>query len=275
VFSPRHSLKASYSRTRQYLLIASNSNTGTPLDIWISANPNIKPQIGDLYSLGYYRNFWDDRLETSLEVYYKDMKNQVAFREFAQPQFNSNLEEDLRFGKGKAYGFEFMLKKTQGRFTGWLSYSWSRSLRKIRDIQEKDWYPSPYDRPHDLTLVGMYDLTKRISISANWTYKSGRPISAPVERYEYGNLILPQYPGRNQDRMPDYHRLDLGVTIQSKQKPGRKFEGEWVFSVYNLYAHKNADALYFEQNEENYYKTQAMRTTYFTFFPAVTYNFKF
>ena len=275
LFSAKNSIKASYSRTRQNLLIASNSNTGTPLDIWISANPNIKPQIGNIYGAGYFRNLLDNTIETSLEVYFKDMKNQVAFKEFAQPQFNPNLEEDLRFGKGRAYGVELMIKRSEGRLSGWISYSWSRSERKINDIQEKDWYPSPYDRPHDLSVVAMYDLTRRISISANWTYKTGRPVNAPVERYEYGNLILPQYPGRNQDRMPDYHRLDIGVTLKGKDKPDKLINGEWVFSIYNAYAHKNADALYFEQDSDNFYETHAMRTTYFTIFPSVTYNFKF
>ncbi len=275
LFSEKSSIKASYSRTRQYLLIASNSNTGTPLDVWISSDPNIKPQVGDLYSAGYFRNFRDNSLETSLEVYYKDMENQVAFEEFAQPQFNPNMIEVLRFGKGRAYGIELMMKKPQGRLSGWISYSWSRSERKIQDIQEKDWYPSPYDRTHDFTVVAMYDLNERISLSANWTFKTGRPVNAPVERYEYGNLILPEYPGRNQDRMPNYHRLDLGVTIKGKKDPKKIFQGDWVFSIYNAYAHKNADALYFEQDQNNFYETRAMRTTYFTIFPSVTYNFKF
>ncbi|MBS3806222.1 MAG: TonB-dependent receptor [Bacteroidales bacterium] len=273
-FSPRHSIKASYSRTRQHLLIASNSNSGTPLDVWISANPNIKPQVGDQYSVGYFRNFFDNQLESSLEVYYKDMQHQVAFDEFAQPQFNPEMIEDLRFGRGKAYGLELLFKKPAGRLSGWLSYSYSRSMRKIRDIQEKDWYPSPYDRPHDLTLVAMFDLTPRISLSANWTIKSGRPLNAPAARYEYGNLVLPYYSGRNQDRMPAYHRLDLGVTIQGKQKPNRDYRGKWVFSVYNVYARKNADAIYFTQGR-NHYTTKAMRTTYFTIFPSVSYNFSF
>ncbi len=273
-FSPRHSLKASYSRTRQYLLIASNSNSGTPLDVWVSANPNIKPQVADQYSLGYFRNFMDNRIETSLEFYYKNMQNQIAFDEFAQPQFNPDMEEDLRFGKGKAYGLELMIRKNTGRLSGWLSYSYSRSMRKINDIQEKDWYPSPYDRPHDLTLVAMYDLTPRVSLSANWTIKSGRPLNAPAARYEYGNLVIPYYTGRNQDRMPTYHRLDLSVTLQGKKKPGRNFRGEWIFSVYNAYARKNADAIYFTQSS-NTYNTKAMRTSYFSIFPSVSYHFSF
>ena len=274
-FTPRQSIKASYSRTRQYLLIASNSNTGSPLDVWISANPNIKPQIADQYSLGYFRNWFDNQLETSLEVYYKKMKNQVAFDEFARPQFNPDMEEDLRFGKGRAYGMELMIRKPSGRLNGWLSYSWSRSMRKIKDIQEKDWYPSPYDRPHDLSLVAMYDISPRISLSANWTIKSGRPLNAPASRYEYGNLIIPYYTGRNQDRMPTYHRLDLGVIIEGKEKPRSNFNSQWVFSVYNAYAHKNADAIYFSQARNGSLKTKAFRTTYFTIFPSVTYNFSF
>ena len=275
VLSDNQSVKASYSRTRQYLLIASNSNTGSPLDVWISANPNIEPQVGDQYSMGYFRNFLDNKIETSIEVYYKNMQNQVAFKAFAQPQFNQDMEEELRFGKGKAYGTELMIRKNEGRLTGWLSYAYSRSIRKINDIQEKNWYPSPYDRPHDLTLVAMYDLTPRIGLSANWTFKTGRPLNAPSARYEYGNLVLPYYPGRNHDRMPNYHRLDLGVTIKSKPDPERNFEGEWVFSIYNAYAHKNADAIYFTQDREDFFETNAMRTSYFTIFPSVTYNFKF
>ncbi len=275
VFSEKHSVKASYSRTRQYMFVASNSRSGNPLDIWMSANPNIEPQYGDQYSSGYYRNFLDNKIETSLDIYYKTMRNQVAFKAFAEPQFNPDIEEDLRFGKGRAYGLELMLRKPDGRLNGWISYSYSRSERKITDIQEDDWFPSPYDRPHDLSIVAMYDISERVSFSANWTYKTGRPLNAPAARYEYGNLVLPYYPGRNQDRMPDYHRLDLSVTIAGEQKPSKKFHGEWVISVYNAYARKNADALFFEQENFDSYKTQATRVSYFTIFPSVSYKFKF
>jgi hypothetical protein len=275
VLSDKHSLKTSYSRTRQYMFVASNSRSGNPLDIWMSANPNIEPQYGDQYSAGYYRNFFDNRIETSLDVYYKTMRNQVAFEAFAEPQFNPDIEEDLRFGKGRAYGLELMIRKPEGRLSGWISYAYSRSERKINDIQEKDWYPSPYDRPHDLSIVAMYDFSERVSLSANWTYKTGRPLNAPAARYEYGNLVLPYYPGRNQDRMPDYHRLDLSVTIAGEQKPSKKFHGEWVISVYNAYARKNADALFFEQENFDSYKTQATKISYFTIFPSVSYKFNF
>jgi hypothetical protein len=275
VLSDKHSIKASYSRTRQYMFVASNSRSGNPLDIWMSANPNIEPQYGDQYSTGYYRNFFDNKIETSLDVYYKNMYNQVAFRAFAEPQFNPDIEEDLRFGKGRAYGVELMIRKPEGKLSGWISYSYSRSEKKINDIQEKGWFPSPYDRPHDISVVAMYDFSERVNFSANWTYKTGRPLNAPAARYEYGNLVLPYYPGRNQDRMPDYHRLDLSVTIEGKKKPSKKNHGEWVFSIYNAYARKNADALFFEQDDFDSYETQATKVSYFTIFPSVSYKFNF
>jgi hypothetical protein len=203
------------------------------------------------------------------------MQNQIAFKAFAEPQFNPDIEEDLRFGKGRAYGLELMIRKPEGRLSGWISYSYSRSERKIKDIQEEGWFPSPYDRPHDLSIVAMYDISQRISLSANWTYKTGRPLNAPAARYEYGSLVLPYYPGRNQDRMPDYHRLDLSVTIAGEEKPSKKFHGEWVISVYNAYARKNADALFFEQEDFDSYETQATKVSYFTIFPSVSYKFNF
>ncbi len=275
VLSDDQSIKASYSRTSQYIFIASNSRRGNPLDVWMSANPNIKPQVGDQYSTGYYRNFFDNKVETSVDIYYKDMQNQVAFREFAEPQFNPNIEEDLRFGKGRAYGAELMIKKTKGRLSGWISYSYSVSELKIDDIQHKGWYPSPFDRPHDLSIVAMYDLTNRISISANWSYKTGRPLNAPAARYEYGGVIAPYYSGRNQDRMPDYHQLDFNITIKNKEKASQLINGEWVISVNNAYARKNADALFFQQEAYNSYETKAKKVSYYTIFPSVSYNFKF
>ncbi|MFC2138978.1 TonB-dependent receptor plug domain-containing protein, partial [Bacteroidota bacterium] len=210
ILNDKHSIKASYSRTQQYLFIASNSTTGNPIDVWISVNPNIEPQISDQVSIGYFRNFLDNSIETSLETYYKETMNQVAFKEFAQPQFNEYIEEDLRFGIGRAYGIELLIKKPEGKLNGWIGYEYSRSELKINDIQEKDWFLSPYDSPHDFTIVLIYNIFKRINISGNWLWRSGQPLNAPAMRYEYGNLVLPFYPGRNTDRLPNYHRLDLG-----------------------------------------------------------------
>lgn len=275
IINEKQSIKASYSRTRQYMLIASNSTTGNPLDVWILSNPNIKPLLCDQVSAGYFRNFFDNTLETSIEVYFKNTQNQVAFKEFAEPQFNELIEEDLRFGKGQSYGLELLIKKPEGRLNGWISYDYSVSKFKIEDIQEKDWFYSPYDSPHDVTLVAIYNLSKRLDISANWLWKKGQPLNAPSMRYEYGNLILPVFPGRNQDRLPNYHRLDLSVTLHPVFSKKRKWSDELILSVYNVYNYKTPDIIYFKRDETDYYKTQAMRVTYIPFFPSLTYNFKF
>ncbi|MBN1117995.1 MAG: TonB-dependent receptor [Bacteroidales bacterium] len=275
VINDKQSIKSSYSRTYQYMSIASNSTTGNPLDVWILTTPNIKPQICDQVSAGYFRNFFDNAIETSVEVYYKKTQNQVAFKEFAQPQFNELIEEDLRFGKGKAYGLELLIKKPGGRLNGWISYEYSVSKMKIKDIQEKDWFFSPYDSPHDFTIVGIYNLSKKIDISATWLWKKGQPFNAPAMRYEYGNLIFPYYPGRNQDRLPDMHRLDFSLTIHNILIKNPKRSDELVLSVYNAYNYKTPDIIYFKQNVTDYYKTDAVQVTYIPFFPSITYNFKF
>jgi hypothetical protein len=275
IIDQTQSVKTSYSRTRQYMLVASNSTSGSPIDVWISVNPNIKPMISDQVSLGYFRNFMDNVLETSIEVYYKESKNNVAFKEFAQPQFNEFMEEDLRFGIGKAYGLEILIKKQEGRLTGWVGYELSRSELKIRDIQEKKWFPSPYDSPHDITIVAMYELSARWSISANWLWRSGQPLNAPSMRYQYGGLILPYYPGRNRDRLPDYHRMDLGITLQQIFSASyTKWTDELVLSVYNVYFQRNPDLIDFSQTDEQFV-TQATKYTFIPFFPSLTYNFKF
>ncbi len=267
------SVKASYSRTRQYLQIASNSVSGTPLDIWIPSGPNIKPQLADQYSIGYFHNFFDDQLRTSVEIYYKDMYNQIDFKEFAQPYLNEQIEGLLRFGEGRAYGAEFFIEKPEGDFTGWISYTYSHSERKINDIQEKDWFNSPYDIPHDLSIVAMYQVAPRLSVSANWVYRTGLPFVAPSQRWEYGNIIIPQFTKRNNDRMPDYHRLDVG--IEYKNKPKTYYQSSWTLSVYNAYNQRNSNSIYFIQDEENPQKTKAMSIAMFKIIPTITWNFKF
>ncbi len=275
VLSEKNSIKWGYTRTRQYLQIASNSTSGTPIDIWIPSSPNVKPQIADQYSIGYFRNFKNNIIKTSIELYYKNMQNQVDFKEFAQPHLNPEIEGELRFGKGRAYGLELMIEKSEGKLTGWVSYTLSKSERNTRDIQEKGWYTSPYDIPHDISVVAAYKLTNRILLSANWVYQSGRPINAPVARWEYGDLILPYFPGRNNDRMPDYHRLDLGLELKGKLKSAKRFESSLVFSIYNVYNRKNANTVYFVQDYETQTVTKAMKVSLFRIMPSITYNFKF
>ena len=275
ILSPDNSIKMGYTRTRQYLQVATNSTSGTPLDVWIPSSPNIKPQTADQYSIGYFRNIKDNRIKTSVEIYYKHMQNQIDFKEFAEPYLNPQIEGELRFGKGRAYGAEFLVEKNEGKLTGWLSYTLSRTERNITDIQEKGWFTSIYDIPHDFSVVASYNAAKRVVLSINWVYQSGRPLNSPVARWEYGNLILPYYPGRNKDRMPAYHRLDAGIELKGKDKPGKRFSKSLNISVYNVYNRKNANVIYFFQDDENPGITKASRVALFGIFPSVTYNFKF
>jgi hypothetical protein len=239
--------------------------------MWIPVSPYVKPQRAHQYTAGYFTNFLNDNIEASVEVYYKQMNNQIEFREFSQPYFNPQIEADFRFGEGRAYGAEFLVRKHEGKFTGWVSYTLSKSERKIKDIQEKDWFPSPYDHRHNISIVGMYDITKRISLSTNWVYLSGHPFDAPASRWEYGNLILPYYKGKNASRYPDYHRLDFGVEI--KNKPNKKFESSWTFSVYNAYNKRNPSMIYFEADQDG--TTQAYSFALLQRIYSVSYNFNF
>ncbi|MFW6370684.1 MAG: TonB-dependent receptor [Bacteroidota bacterium] len=269
------SLKTSYSRTMQYMHLASNSTGSTPLDVWFPTSPNVKPQLSDQFAVGLFRNFLDNRLETSVEVYYKDMRNVVDFKDHAELLLNEKLEGELRAGTARAYGAEFLVKLTEGKITGWTSYTFSRSERKIPAINEGAYYPAPYDKPHDVTIVLNYALNKRITFGANWLYSTGSPVTFPVQRAHIGGLIMPVYSKRNAYRLPDYHRLDLSFTIGSKKKEGKLWQGEWNFSVYNAYGRKNTWAINFEQDYQDPDITYAEKTYLFSVVPAITYNFKF
>ncbi len=271
IINPNNSIKAGYSRTHQYLHIASNSSAGTPLDVWMPVTPNVKPQYGHQASVGYFRNLNNDMYQISVEGYYKAMYNQIEFVEFSQPYFNEKIEEEFRFGKGRAYGLELMAKKSEGRYTGWIAYTLSKSERKIEDIQEKDWYPSSFDQRHNISIVNMLDITKRLSVSVNWLFNTGKPFDAPVSRIEYGNEIVPYYDGKNASRYPNYHRMDLGVEL--KNKPKKRYQTSWTFSVYNLYNRKNANSIYFKQGVGN--TTEAWRYAMMKRIISASFNFKF
>jgi hypothetical protein len=273
--SGQQSIKASYNRTRQYLQQTNISATGTPMDIWFPASPNVKAQVADQWAIGYFRNFLDNSIESSLETYYKDMRNQLDFRDFADILLNPQMEADLRSGKAWSYGVEFMLNKTKGDFTGWFSYTWSRAWQQIGEINNGNKYPAIFDRPHDISLVLAYNISKRVNVSANWVYHTGRPMTLPLGRYEYAGEIIPVYSGRNESRMPDYHRLDLSLNINSRKKPNRNWEGNWNFSVYNAYFRKNVFQYNYRQNEQNPFQTDAYMVYLFGIVPSVTYNFKF
>jgi len=274
-FNEKNSVKVSYSRTRQHVQLAQNTRAGTPLDIWFPASPNVKPQLCDQYALGYFRNAFENKLELSLETYYKKMHNTIDFKDHANLLLNPRLEGELRFGQSQSYGLEAMARYNDKKLNGWISYTYSRTSRTVKAINKGKAYNAPYDRPHDVSVVANYRINNRISVSANWVYSSGQPVTFPIGRYESEGKIVPVYSERNEYRLPDYHRLDLSLTLQSHSKPGKNRESEWNFSIYNAYGQKNTWALNFVQDDRDPYKTVAEKTYLFSVIPAVTYNFKF
>jgi len=275
IFNPKQSVKASYSRTVQYIQQASNSAAGTPLDVWFTASPNVKPQLSDQYAIGYFQNFFNNSIEVSTEVYYKDMRNVVDFKEYANMLLNEKIEGELRTGSANSYGVELMAKLNLDKLNGWISYTYSRTFRTIEGINSGKAYPAPYDKPHDIAVVLNYEVNKALTVSANWVYSTGVPATFPAGRYELMGTIIPLYTARNQYRYPDYHRLDLALTYRPGIDKKKRWQSEWNFSVYNAYNRKNAWAINFIQDIENPLVTYAEKTYLFSIIPSITYNFKF
>ncbi|MBO5957378.1 MAG: carboxypeptidase-like regulatory domain-containing protein [Bacteroidales bacterium] len=264
------SIKASYLRTVQYAQVATNATGGIPFDLWFPASPNIEPQKCDQFALGYFRNFLNDEIETSVEVYYKKMHNVIDFVDNASFIGNLYIDGEVRKGKGYAYGIEFLARKNFGDFSGWISYTYSKSMRKTPGINFDREYVSPYDKPHNISIVLNYAFNKRFDVSATWVYTTGQPVTYPCGKYTVDGITYAIYDGRNNSRYPDYHRLDLSATIKCKEK--KNWQGEWNFSVYNAYGRKNVWAVLFIP-EGNTISTQSVAL--FSFIPSVSYNFKF
>ena len=269
------SIKASYSRNIQYMQQAQNSTAGSPLHIWFPASPNIRPQKGHQFAMGYFRNFRNGTIETSAEAYYKLTDNAVDFVDHADLLLNKYLEGEILLGKGWSYGVELLVRKNSGKLTGWVSYTLSKAIHKINGINNNNPYPAPYDRPNDVSIVANYQLNKRLSFSATWVYATGQPITFPVGRFDYGNTIVPVYSERNSYRMMDYHRLDLSVAYKGKNKPDKKWHNEFVLSIYNAYNHHNPYMINFQNDPDNPDVTYAEMTYLFGIIPSFTYNFKF
>lgn len=271
--SEQSSVKASYNRNTQNLHQLTNTTSTLPTDAWVLSSNNIQPQIADQGAIGYYRNFNDDKYEFSVEVYYKDMQNQIDYKNTADLQANENVEAELVYGRGKAYGLELYLKKRVGRLNGWISYTLSRSKRKFDEINNGQWFAARQDRIHDVAIVGMYQLSKRWSISGTFIYNTGNAVTFPSGKYSIGGKSTWYYTERNGYRMPDYHRLDLGATLESK--PGSQFKSSWTFGIYNAYNRKNAYIIDFRENKNNPNVTEAYKVALFGIIPSVTWNFKF
>lgn len=267
------SIKAGYARTVQNMHLLSYAPQGTPIDRWAMSSNTIKPEIADQISLGYFRNFANNTYEFSIEGYYKNMKNQIDFKDGAEIEGYDVIETEILSGKGRSYGLELMLKKRTGRFTGWIAYTLAKSEKKIDGINEGKWYNAFQDRTHDISLVGMYELSPKWSLSAAWVYYTGNAITFPSGKYQINGKDVMYYTERNGYRMPAYHRLDLGATCSLKKTA--KFQSELVFGLYNAYGRENAYMIEFRTNTKDPDRTTAYQYALFRFVPSVSWNFKF
>jgi len=270
ILGAEHSVKASYARNRQNIHLLSNSTSSTPTDLWIPSSEIVQPQIADQVSVGYFRNFDDNKWEASVELYYKDLQNQIDYENGADIFLNENIESQLVFGDGRAYGAEFLVKKNVGKFTGWISYTLSRTERRFDEINEGDYFPARQDRTHDVSLVAIYEPSPSWSFSTAFVYYTGDAITFPSGSYEINGVRVPYYTERNGYRMPDYHRLDLSATWYGKN-PNTNLN----ISLYNAYGRKNAFTIDFRESEEVEGQTEAVKTYLFQWVPSITYNFSF
>ena len=276
--SGNSSVKFGYNKMRQYLQMLSNTAAISPIDIWKLSDSYIKPQIGDQFSIGYYKNF-KSMFETSVEVYYKTMENFLDFKSGAQLILNHHIETDVVNATGKAYGAEFMIKKLSGKLNGWISYTYSRSFLQTKgataseSINQGNWYPSNYDKPNAVNFIGNYKFSRRFSMSLNMTYSTGRPITLPLAKYDLNGAKRLYYSERNQYRIPDYFRTDFALNIEGNHKIKKLAHSSWTVAVYNLTGRQNAYSVYFisQNGTVNGYKLAIFGSA----IPTVTYNFKF
>ncbi len=272
------SIKASYTRNLQYIHLVSNAGTTLPTDIWVPSTYKVKPQISDLYAAGFFKNFKDNTYETSLELYYKSMRNQIEYEEGYTPNTLEDTENFFTFGKGWSYGAEFFVNKTKGKLTGWVGYTLSWTWRKFAALNFGEKYPAKYDRRNDLSVVATYEVNKKWKVSAVFVYGSGNAATLPQRFYIIDGILTQEYSRINQYRLPAYHRLDLAAILTPKKNEHRKWKTEWVFSIYNTYSRQNPYFIYFDQEGSplnGTLKIQAKQVSLFPIIPAVTWNFKF
>ncbi len=272
----KSSVKASYNRTYQYLHLATNTAASTPLDVWFGSNPNIKPQYADQGAIGFFRNFNNNMFEFSVEAYYKKMYDAIDFKDHASLFGNYYFDGELRRGDAYSYGLEMYVRKQQGKFTGWISYTYSKTRRKIDGINNNKEYPSPYDRPHDLKIVASYDITNRLNVSANWIYYTALPMTVASQWYQHEGIWVPIYSDRNSFRFPktDYHRLDLAVNWENKPIINNKLKSCWTLSIYNVYNRHNLYSIVYKDNENG--GPPVINKMYlFGIIPTISINFNF
>lgn len=267
------SIKASYNRNTQNIHILTNANTGSPTDQYVMSSNNIKPELADQVALGYFRNAKDNSFQFSGEIYYKWLQNQIDYKDGAELIANATVESELLYGTGRAYGLELYAKKTKGKLTGWISYTLSKTERKIGGINNGEYYNAKQDRTHDLAVVGIYNFNPRWTFSANYIYSTGNAVTYPAGKYNVGGLTTYYYTNRNANRMPFTARLDLSATLKAKET--KKYQSSWSFGVYNALNRKNPYSISFRDKKNDPTQTEAVQTSLFGIIPSVTYNFKF
>lgn len=275
------SLKASYNRMSQYLHLLSNTSSPTPLDVWAPSGKYIKPQLLDQVALGYFRSFKENTFDLEVESFYKKIQNRIDYIDGADLIANDAIEQIILNGRARAYGLEILLRKNQGRFTGWLAYTLSKSEHQTLGrsdgepgINNGNWYVTPYDKTHDLSLTTNYKLNNQWNLSSNLVYQTGQPATFPNGQYEYNGIIIPNYEDRNSSRLPAYHRLDVSLSYSSNQDVNKRWKGEWVMGIYNVYNRKNAASITFRENKDNG-NNEASKLSLFGIIPSISYNFKF
>ena len=274
-------IKANYNRMTQYLQLISNTTSQTPLDVWMPSDNYIKPQIADQVALGYFKNINEGAYSFETEAYYKKIQNRLNYIDGANLIANEAIEQVILNGRMRAYGIEMMFKKNKGKITGWISYTLSKSEQQTpgrtaeeTGINNGQWYSSVYDKTHNLAVTSTYNLNERWSFGANFAFQTGQPVTYPNGQYTYLGITVPSYGLRNEDRLPAYHHLDISATLSLAKNKNRKWKGEWVFSIYNVYNRQNAASVNFRQNADTG-NNEAIKTSIFGIVPAVSYNFRF
>jgi outer membrane receptor protein involved in Fe transport len=275
------SVKLSYNKMAQYLQLVSNTASPTPLDIWTPSDTFIKPQIANQFAVGYFANLKEDTYSLEVEGYYKHIKNRMDYIDGADLIANEAIEQVILNGEMRSYGLEVLVRKNIGKFTGWIAYTLSKSQQRTpgrnaleTGVNNGEWYRSAYDKTHNIAITSAYKLNEKWSFSGNFTLQSGQPVTYPNGQYEYQGIVIPSYGLRNQNSLPTYHHLDIAATLTPRKNAKRKWQGEWVFSIYNIYSRKNAASISFRQNAETG-NNEAVRLSIFGMVPSVTYNFKF
>lgn len=279
-FNENTSVKASYNRMAQYLHLISNTNSPTPLDVWAPSGPFLEPQQLNQYAVGYFKRLKNGMFDLSVESYFKTVENRIDFIDGADLIAADAIEQETLNGEARSYGLEFMFKKNKGKLTGWVAYTLSRAEQRTPGrtpeepgINNGEWYLANFDRTHDLTVLGNYKLNDNWDFNANFTLQSGQTANFPVGQFNFQGLTVPIFEGRNRDRLPTFHRLDISVTYTPKKQP-KRFKGSWNFGIYNVYNRRNAASINFQENR-NTGENEAIRFSIFGIVPSVSYNIEF